>query len=152
MPELISTFLIAGAALSVGTIVREVTKDGYVAAKGKIAELFGGSAADNLAVLEQRPTDSAARNALTTTIEQATPEQRAALMPLIDTLRRAFAEDPEALCLVQDRGCIDLNLTVGGDIEIARIDGVAGMDVQANAGGNFSLTDISMARSSSRGN
>ena len=152
MLELISTLLFTGATISAGTLVSEVTKDCYSGLKAKVAELFGPPALDNLVLLEQQPTDAAARNAITTALGQATPAQLAALTPLIDVFKHALAQDDAARRLAHERGRIDLTLNIDGNITIARLENVSGIGICANAGGDFSLSDINMARSTSAGN
>jgi hypothetical protein len=151
-PATLALLLQAGAAVAGDTVVSEVTRDLYIKAKTKFMELLGGEAGNSLARLEQRPDEAESQTAVASIAARATPDQLNELAPFIIAFRQALAQDVDARRIASERGRIKLELNIKGDIQIARLNNVTGLDVQGRAGGNFSLTDVTMDGKPNQGN
>lgn len=155
-PFSLSALLIAGASAigaTAGTaLVEEITKDAYAKFKAKLSEFRGVQPAEALAVLESNPMDAAARAALAAATGQLEDAQLQAILPLAQAFADALGRDEAARRLAQERGQISLTLDVAGNITLARIVDATSINVRAQAGGDFSLTDINMANRRSSGN
>jgi len=155
-PFSLSALLLAGAsaigATAGGALVEEITKDAYAKFKAKLSEFRGAQPADVLAILEANPTDAAARAALIAATRQLEDAQRQAILPLAQAFADALGRDEAARTLARERGQISLTLDVAGNITLARIVDATSINVSAQAGGDFSLTDVNMANRQSSGN
>jgi hypothetical protein len=142
--ELISTILIAGAAVLGSELVKEATKDAYRNVKRAAGKLLGTQAEQALDAIEKAPEDQSAHRALASLLESLSDENRGELRPVADALSRALAEDQAANSALEASGRFKLDVDAGRDVTLEYIDGVRDMDIKAKAGQDFTLRGVRM--------
>ena len=144
--ELASLLLLLEAAAAVAgkTVVQEATKSAYNQVKGKFLELFGRRGADSLAAIEACPSDPKARSELSKFVESLNEAEQKELAPLTAALLAAFKADPEAQAAARQLAAIRLDVTAGDNVVIQRIEGATVVDIKADAGKDFVLTDVKL--------
>jgi hypothetical protein len=141
----------ASATLVGKTVVQEATKAAYGKVKEKISELLGRRASDQIAALEANPTDKAAKNNLSRTIQSLSESEQKEIAPLAAALVAAFRQDIEAQRLADEVAAIRLEIT-GENVVIQRVEGASAIDIKADAQKDFIFTDVRMKDSADRGN
>lgn len=138
------TALLYAAATAVGdTVVKETTKDAYGKLKGAVGSLFGLRAAKAAEKLDEAGTREQGRTELVSIIPaELNADEAVELAPLVDALVKALRDDAPARETAQGR--MGLDLDVGGDALIRKIEGVREMAVRATTKGNFTLEDVVM--------
>lgn len=146
------TTLLYGAAVAVGdSAVKEATKDAYTKLKGAVGSLFGLRATKAAEKLDAADTREQGRTELVSIIPaELNADEATELAPLVDVLVKALREDAPARETAQGR--MGLDLDVGGDALIRKIQGVREMAVRATTKGNFTLEDVSMKGGNGSGN
>lgn len=150
-PLTISALLYAGATAVGDVVVKEATKDAYGKLRGAVGSVFGLRAAKAAAKLDAPDTREQGRTELVAIIpDELNADEAIELAPLVDVLVKALREDAPARETAQGR--MGLDLDVGGDALIRKIQGVREMAVRATTKGNFTLEDVSMKGGDDSGN
>ena len=150
-PITISALLYAAATAVSDVVVKETTKDAYTKLKGAVGSVFGLRAAKAAEKLDTPDTREQGRTELISIIPpELNADEAIELAPLVDVLVKALREDAAARETAQGR--MGLDLDVGGDALIRKIQGVREMAVRATTKGNFTLEDVSMNGRSNSGN
>lgn len=150
-PITITALLYAVASAAGEAVVQETTKDAYTKLKNAVGTVFGLRAGKAAEKLDAADTREQARTELATIIPaELNADEATELAPLVDTLVKALREDAPARETAQGR--MGLDLDVGGDALIRKIQGVREMAVRATTKGNFTLEDVSMNGENGSGN
>jgi hypothetical protein len=142
----------ATAAVIGKTVVQEATKSAYTKVKEKFLDLFGRRGTDSLAVLEATPGDQQARTQLHSVLQSLSESERKELAPVLGALAAAFQADANARAAAEQLTAIRLDVSAGDNVVIQRITGASIIEVKADAGSDFALTDIAMKGGNDPGN
>jgi hypothetical protein len=151
LPSLL-LLLEATAAVVGKTVVQEATKSAYAKVKDKILDLFGRRGGDSLTALEAAPGDPQAKAQLSTTLQTLSDAERLELAPLLGALANAFQTDPAARAAAEQLAAVRVDVSAGDNVVIQRIAGASAIEIKAEAGKDFHLTDIAMKGVTDPGN
>jgi hypothetical protein len=153
MPDLTSfmSLLEAGGAVVGTAMVEEATKDAWQATKAKLKDVFGRRAETGAEKLESPATREEGRQELARAIPDLTADEADDLQQTVERLVAALQADRSAAATMAENR-INLDLSMGGNILLSGIRGAQGINVRAQADGDFTLTDVDMASGGTRGN
>jgi hypothetical protein len=142
----------ATAAVVGKTVVQEATKAAYAKVKEKFLDLFGRRGSDSLTALETAPGDEQARTQLSTVLQNLSETERKELAPVLGALAAAFQTDTAARTAAEQLAAIRLDVSAGENMIIQRIAGASTIEIKAEAGKDFTLSDIVMKGDNDPGN
>jgi hypothetical protein len=142
----------ATAAVVGKTVVQEATKSAYAKVKEKFLDLFGRRGSDSLTALEAAPGDQQARTQLSTVLQGLSETERKELAPVLGALAAAFQADGAARAAAEQLAAIRVDVSAGDNVVIQRIAGASTIEIKADAGKDFTLSDIAMKGGNDPGN
>lgn len=150
-PTMLSSALIAGAALIADVTVKEMTNDAYQALKGKVGDLFGRRAAKATDKLEVAETREEGKAELALAIPDLRPDEADEIRPVLHQFREAMRQD-EAARRGLAHARIALDLDVGGDVLIDNVENAREIGIRSRSEGDFTFTNVKMDSGSRSGN
>lgn len=142
----------AGAAIARDELVKELTKEAWRGLKSAVTGAFGPVCGRAIDKIEASPGDESSRLEIAEVIRSVSPQDAADIAPCLAALLKALQADSAAKSAVEGVARVKLEVEVGGNVILERLDGADVIDVKVKAAGDFAMRDVTMARGADPGN